>query len=583
VNLLKAAASVSAMTLLSRITGFARDTLIAIFFGAGALTDAFFVAFRIPNLLRRMFAEGAFSQAFVPVLGEYRTRHGDEATRRLAGSVLGYLAFWLAIVTVAGIVAAPLLIYAIGSGFAKDAEKLGLATTMLRICFPYILFVSLVAFASGLLNTYGRFKGPAFTPVLLNLSFIGFIVVVAPRLQQPIMALAWAVFFGGLAQLLFQIPFLRHIGMLPRPRWDPKDEGVVRILKLMGPALLGVSVAQISLIINTNIATQLGDGPVSWLYYADRLMEFPSALLGVALGTILLPSLVKHHHDDAPEAYSHLLDWGLRLALVLTAPAAVALGLLALPLVATLFWHGDLFTRSDALMTRHALVAYAAGLAGIVLVKILAPGFYARQNVRTPVKVAIWTLAITQLLNLVFVPWLGHSGLALAISVGACFNAGLAVVPHLALGPLEAAAGMGRVPVEAGRRALHDGRRHLVLDGDRGLVVRDRGGRARGKARVGDRRGHGGLLRLARADGIAAARLRAPRLTCVSCDIPGPVAPTRRSRSAASTACTAAMPRWWSACGARPPRAGSRVRSSTSSRCRASSSPLPTLRPASPR
>jgi putative peptidoglycan lipid II flippase len=330
----------------------------------------------------------------------------------------------LAVVTAIGMVAAPLLVYLVGSGFAKDPGKFDLTVTMLRICFPYILFVSLVSVASGILNTYGRFKGPAFTPVLLNLSFIAFIVLGALHFERPIVALAWAVFFGGLAQLLFQLPFLRHIGMLPRPRWDPKDEGVVRILKLMGPALLGVSVAQISLIINTNIATQLGDGPVSWLYYADRLMEFPSALLGVALGTILLPSLVKHHHDGAPEAYSHLLDWGLRLALVLTAPAAVALGLLALPLVATLFWHGDLFTRSDALMTRHALVAYAAGLAGIVLVKILAPGFYARQNVRTPVKVAIWTLAITQLLNLVFVPWLGHSGLALAISVGACFNAG---------------------------------------------------------------------------------------------------------------------------------------------------------------
>jgi putative peptidoglycan lipid II flippase len=424
VNLLKAAASVSAMTLLSRITGFARDTLIAVFFGAGALTDAFFVAFRIPNLLRRLFAEGAFSQAFVPVLGEYRSRHGEEATRRLAASVLGYLAFWLLVVTGIGMVAAPLLVYAIGSGFAGDAAKFGLATTMLRICFPYILFVSLVAFASGILNTYGRFKGPAFTPVLLNLSFIGFIVLVAPRLDQPILALAWAVFFGGLAQLAFQLPFLKHVGMLTLPRWDPKDEGVIRILKLMAPAILGVSVAQVSLIINTNIATHLGDGRVSWLYYADRLMEFPSALLGVALGTVLLPSLVRHHQEADPAAYSRLLDWGLRVALLLAAPAAVALGLLALPLVTTLFWHGDHFTQSDAIMTRHALIAYAAGLCGIILVKILAPGFYARQNVRTPVKVAIWTLAMTQLANLALVPWLGHTGLALAISLGACFNAG---------------------------------------------------------------------------------------------------------------------------------------------------------------
>jgi putative peptidoglycan lipid II flippase len=424
VNLLKAAASVSAMTLLSRITGFVRDTLIAIFFGAGALTDAFFVAFRIPNLLRRLFAEGAFSQAFVPVLGEYRAKRGDDVTRRLAGSVLGYLAFWLAIATAIGMIAAPVLVYIIGSGFAKDAAKFDLTVLMLRICFPYIVFMSLVAFAAGILNTFGRFMAPAFTPVLLNLSFIGFIIWGAPQFDRPIMALAWAVFFGGLAQLLFQLPFLRHVGMLTWPRWDPKDEGVLRILKLMAPAILGVSVAQISLIINTSIASQLGDGRVSWLYYADRLMEFPSALLGVALGTVLLPSLVRRHHEDSPEGYSRLLDWGLRLALVLAAPAAVALGLLALPIVTTLFCHGDLFGRHEALMTRQALIAYAVGLIGLILVKVLAPGFYARQNVRTPVKVALWTLAATQLLNVALVPWLDHAGLALSISLGACFNAG---------------------------------------------------------------------------------------------------------------------------------------------------------------
>ena len=423
-NLLKAAASVSAMTLLSRITGFARDTLIAVFFGAGALTDAFFVAFRIPNLLRRLFAEGAFSQAFVPVVGEYRSRQGEAATRRLAGSVLGYLAFWLAVATAIGMIAAPLLVYVIGSGFAKDVVKFDLTVLMLRICFPYIVFMSLVAFAAGILNTYGRFMGPAFTPVLLNLSFIGAILWGAPHFDRPILALAWAVFFGGLAQLLFQLPLLRRVGMLTWPRWDPKDDGVLRILKLMAPAVLGVSVAQISLVINTSIASQLGDGRVSWRYYADRLMEFPSALLGVALGTVLLPSLVRRHHEDSSEAYSRLLDWGLRLSLLLATPAAVALGLLAVPIVTTLFWHGELFGKHDALMTRHALVADAVGLVGIILVKVLAPGFYARQNVRTPVKVAICALVITQLANLALVPWLDHAGLALAISIGALFNAG---------------------------------------------------------------------------------------------------------------------------------------------------------------
>jgi putative peptidoglycan lipid II flippase len=422
-NLLRAAASVSGMTLLSRITGFIRDTLLAIFFGAGVAMDAFVVAFRIPNLLRRLFAEGAFSQAFVPVLGEYRNRRGDEATRELAGKVLAVLATVLFVATLIGIAAAPLVVYLSAFGFAKDADKFALTVTMVRICFPYILFISLVSFSAGLLNTYGSFKAPAFTPVLLNLSFIAFALLVAPHFERPIIALAWAVFFGGLAQLLFQIPFLRHIGMLPAPRWAPRDEGVRQVLRLMAPAALGVSVAQVSLLINTQIASWLGDGAVSWLYFADRLMEFPSAMLGVALGTVLLPALVRHHNSADTQSYSRLLDWGLRVTLLLALPAALALAILAVPLTATLFWHGE-FTRHDVLMTRNALIAYAVGLAGIILVKVLAPGFYARQNIRTPVRVAIATLAVTQLLNAAFVPWLRHAGLALAISVGACFNAG---------------------------------------------------------------------------------------------------------------------------------------------------------------
>ena len=421
-NLLRAAASVSGMTLLSRITGFIRDTLLAVLFGAGLTMDAFVVAFRIPNLLRRLFAEGAFSQAFVPVLGDYRARQGEEATRELAGRVLGALAAALFVVTAIGVVAAPLVVHLTAGGFSSDAEKFGLTVAMLRICFPYIFFVSLVSLSAGILNTYGSFKAPAFTPVLLNLSFIAFALWVAPHLEKPIVALAWAVFFGGLAQLLFQVPFLQRIGMLPRPRWAPHDPGVRRILKLMAPATLGVSVAQLSLLINTYIASWLRDGSVSWLYFADRLMEFPSALLGVALGTVLLPSLVRHHTTRDAAAYSKLLDWGLRVTLLLALPAAVALGLLAVPLIATLFWHGE-FTREAVIMTRHALIAYAAGLAGIILVKVLAPGFYARQNIRTPVRVAIITLVVTQLLNAVFVPWLKHAGLALSISVGATFNA----------------------------------------------------------------------------------------------------------------------------------------------------------------
>jgi putative peptidoglycan lipid II flippase len=423
-NIARAAVSVSAMTLASRITGFIRDILIAIHFGAGSAADAFFVAFRIPNLLRRLFAEGAFSQAFVPVLGQWRSRQGDEATRALAAKVQGMLIVSLLVISAIGVVAAPLLVYLIGSGFARDPDKFSLTVLLLRICFPYILFISLVSLAAGVLNTYGKFKAAAFAPVLLNLSFIGFILLAAQRFEQPVLALAVAVFFGGVAQLVFLMAALSRIGMLVMPRWDPKDEGVIRILKLMGPAILGVSVAQISMIINTNIASHLGDGAVSWIYYADRLLEFPSALLGVALGTVLLPSLVRHHSASDPGAYSRLLDWGLRITLTLALPAALALALMAVPIVSTLFWHGDAFTRHDVMMTRHALIAYSVGLAGLILVKVLAPGFYARQNIRTPVKVAIATLVITQLLNLALVPLLSHAGLALAISAGAWFNAG---------------------------------------------------------------------------------------------------------------------------------------------------------------
>ena len=424
-NLLRAAASVSGMTLLSRLTGFVRDTLIAIHFGAGLAADAFFVAFRIPNLLRRLFAEGAFSQAYVPVLGQWRKDKGDEATRALASRVMGMLAVSLLAVTVVGVIAAPALVYLIASGFAKEPDKFQLTVTMLRICFPYILFISLTSFAAGLLNTYGRFKAAAFAPVLLNLSFIGFILLATPYFARPVLALSVAVFVGGVAQLVFLFACLARIGMLTLPRWDPRDEGVIRILKLMGPAVLGVSVAQLSLVINTHIASRLGTGAVSWIYYADRLLEFPSALLGVALGTVLLPSLVKHHGVADPAAYSRLLDWGLRVSLLLAAPAAVALALLAVPIISTLFWHGDSFTRHDVMMTRHALIAYSVGLVGLILVKVLAPGFYARQNVRTPVQVAVFTLVMTQVFNAAFVPWLGHAGLALSISVGALLNAGL--------------------------------------------------------------------------------------------------------------------------------------------------------------
>lgn len=442
-NLLRAVATVSSMTLLSRILGFVRDVVIARVFGAGLATDAFFVAFRIPNLLRRLFAEGAFSQAFVPVLAEYRNRHGHQATRELVDRVAAALALALAVVILLGVVAAPFIIYVSAPGFSATPERFELTVQLLRITFPYIGFISLTALAAGILNTYSRFSVPAFTPVLLNLSFIAGALWLAPLLDPPVLALAWAVFIGGLAQLLFQIPFLVRLNLLPRFRWRAHDPGVRRILGLMAPALFGVSIGQLSLLINTIFASFLVTGSVSWLYYADRLMEFPTGLLGVALGTVLLPSLSRHHADRNPEEYSRLLDWGLRLTMILTLPAALALAVLSVPLIATLFHHGQ-FGAEDVWMTRQALLAYSVGLTGLILVKVLAPGFYARQDIRTPVRAAVVTLFATQAMNLAFIFPLKHAGLALAISLGACLNAALLYRRLRQQGIYRPAAGWGR-------------------------------------------------------------------------------------------------------------------------------------------
>jgi len=427
-NLLRALATVSSMTLLSRILGFVRDFVIARTFGAGLATDAFFVAFKLPNLLRRMFAEGAFSQAFVPILGEYKNKRGDQETLLLIDHVTSILALVLFAVTAIGVATAPVLVWISAPGFAADAGKFDLTVQLTRITFPYIFFMSLVALAGGILNTMSRFALPAFTPVLLNVAFIAMALFAVPYFDPPVLALAWAVFLGGILQLAIQIPALRRIAMLPRPslNWRAawQDPGVRRILTLMGPALLGVSVSQISLLINTIFASFLNNGSVSWLYYADRLMEFPSGMLGVALGTILLPSLSKYHASANHLEYSKLLDWGLRLTLLLAAPAALALAVLAVPLIATLFHHGA-FTGDDVFQTRQALVAYSIGLVGLILVKVLAPGFYARQNVRTPVKIALISLVATQVMNLAFIGWLQHAGLALSIGLAACLNAAL--------------------------------------------------------------------------------------------------------------------------------------------------------------
>ena len=423
-NLLRALATVSSMTLISRVLGFVRDAVIAALFGAGVASDAFFVAFRLPNLLRRLFAEGAFSQAFVPVLSQYKTREGEAATRQLVDHVASVLGLALIVVSALGVAFAPFIVTLSAPGFAGDPEKFELTTSMLRVTFPYIFFISLVSLSGGVLNTWSRFAIPALTPTLLNVCFIAGALLATPYVHPPAMVLAWSVLAGGVAQLAFQVPALMRIGMLPTLRRPVLDPGVRRILVLMGPAVIGVSVAQISLLINTMFASYLETGSVSWLYYADRLMEFPTGLLGVALGTILLPSLSRSHAAGNFDEYSRLLDWGIRLTLLLALPAAAALAILSVPLVTTLFHYGA-FTELDVTMTRQALMAYSLGLLGLILVKVLAPGFYARQNIATPVKIALFTLAATQGMNALLIGPLKHAGLALAISLGACMNAGL--------------------------------------------------------------------------------------------------------------------------------------------------------------
>ena len=429
-GLFRSAATVSSFTLLSRITGLARDILIARAFGAGPLTDAFWVAFRIPNLLRRLFAEGAFSQAFVPLLGQIRSQSDQAGVQQLLDRVALLLTLAVMLVAGLGILGAPWVVSAMASGLtAADRQgEFDAAVWMTRMMFPYIVCMSLVAFASGVLNTWSRFAVPAFTPILLNLSMIGASLWLVSRFDIPIYALAVGVMIGGVLQLGFQWAALARLGVLPRFHLDIKaswrDPVVKRLLKQMLPAILGVSVAQISLLINTNIATWLRPGSVTWLSFADRLMEFPTALLGVALGTVLLPSLSRAHAQNDQAAYTALLDWGLRLTLLFGLPAALGLALLSDGLVATLFNYGA-FAATDVNETQLAVMAYSVGLIGLLAIKILAPAFYARQDIRTPVKIAAISLVATQLLNIALVPAFAHAGLALSIGLGATLNASL--------------------------------------------------------------------------------------------------------------------------------------------------------------
>jgi putative peptidoglycan lipid II flippase len=449
-NLLKAASTVSVLTLASRVTGLIREALIANAFGAGALTDAFNVAWRIPNLLRRLFAEGAFAQAFVPILAATRERDGDAATHQLVNAVATVLWWSLLATVVVGVAAAPVVVWLVASGLQRFDD----AVWMTRAMFPYIALISMVSLAAGILNTWRRFAVPAVTPVLLNLCVIAATLWGTPWFAslgiEPIYAVACGTVLGGIVQLVIQVPALRAVGYLPRLGLVPGSvaaawhhPGVRRVLRQMGPAVLGVSVAQISLLINTHIASRLAVGSVSWLNVADRLMELPTALLGVAMGVVLLPQLAAAQAREDHAGYSAMLDWGLRLVVLLTLPCAVALVVFPQPMLAVLFHHGH-FTGRDVVQSAGPLAAYGVGLLGIVAIKVLAPGYYARQDVRTPVRIAIAVLVLTQAMNLVLVPWLAHSALTLSIGLGAMINAAWLLRGLMRAGVYRPSPGWGR-------------------------------------------------------------------------------------------------------------------------------------------
>ncbi len=426
--------------------GFVRDLVLARLFGADAATDAFFVAFKIPNFLRRLFGEGAFATAFVPVLTEYKETRSHAELKGLVDHVAGTLGLAVLAVSLVGVVAAPLVVSLFAFGWVLDGarEKLDLAASLLRLTFPYLFFISLTAFAGGVLNAHGRFAVPAFTPVLLNLSLIGAALWLSPWMVEPVTALAWGVLIAGVAQFTFQLPFLHRLDLLPRPRVDTDHEGVRRIMKLMLPALFAVSVTQINLLLDTVLASFLQTGSISWLYYSDRLMEFPQGVLGVALGTVILPALSREHAAEDPAGFRRTLDWGLRATVVFGVPAAVGLTVLAGPMVATLFL-SERFDVHDVLMARQSLMAYAAGLLAFIWIKVLAPGFYARQDTRTPVRVGIVAMVANMAFNLALIVPLQHAGLALATSLSAFLNAGLLYRGLRKRGVYRPAAGWGRL------------------------------------------------------------------------------------------------------------------------------------------
>lgn len=428
-KLLKSGLIVSFMTLISRVLGLVRDVVVANFIGAGAAADVFFFANRIPNFLRRLFAEGAFSQAFVPVLAEVKTKHGDDAVRLLLARVSGSLGVVVTLVTLFGVIASPLVAMLFGMGWfvewlndGPDAHKFELASLMLKITFPYLWFISLVALSGAILNTYNRFAVAAFTPVFLNIVMIACAIYLAPHLDEPALALAWGVFIGGVVQLLFQLPFLAKAGLLVWPKWGWKDEQVVKIRKLMLPALFGVSVSQINLLLDTVIASFLLTGAVSWLYYSDRLIEFPLGLFGIAIATVILPNLSRHHAADNALRFRQTLDWSLRFVATFGLPAMAGLMVLSQPIIALLFMRGE-FSQNDVVMVSHSLIAYSTGLFSYMLIKVLAPGYYARQDIKTPVRIGIIAMLANMVFNLMLAPFLSYVGLALATAMSASLNA----------------------------------------------------------------------------------------------------------------------------------------------------------------
>lgn len=423
-SLFKSTSVVVSMTMISRVFGFIRDMVTASLFGAGASFDAFSVAFKIPNFMRRLFAEGSFSQAFVPVLSEYQKQKSHEEVQRFTNAMLGTLGISLLAVTVFGVIAAPWIVRLFAPGFETSGQRFDLAVTMLRITFPYLMLISLTAFSGAILNTYSRFWVAAFTPVFLNICMIGAAIYLSPKFTTPIIGLAWGVFIAGIIQLAFQWPFLRNLQFLPRPTINFQDPGVRRVLKLMVPALFGVSVGQVNLLIDTLFASLLPIGSVSWLYYSDRLMEFPLGVFGVAISTVILPHLSRHHATQSDESFSLTLDWALRAVLLVGIPAAVVLAVMSGPMLSTLFQYGH-FNVYSVLMARQSLTAFAIGIAPFMLVKILAAGFYAKQDMRTPVRIGVIAMVTNAVLNSLLIWPLAHAGIALSTSLAALLNSGL--------------------------------------------------------------------------------------------------------------------------------------------------------------